>query len=118
MTTPRTLAALAAVMALAAPMAAHAAPTGLFGNTLQITTSDGAIIKVLVDKDGTYKRVNADGTSSSGAWAETADTICFTPMTPAPKPATCLHKITQGVGDSWTDKIGSTDLKLTITAGR
>jgi hypothetical protein len=111
------LAAAAAALALAAT-AAQAAPDGLFGNTLQVTTPDGAVLKILVDKDGTYTRVNPDGATSSGTWAESADQICFTRVKPTPGQPVCLHKITQHVGDSWTDQAGGTDLKLTISAGR
>jgi hypothetical protein len=118
MSLTRSLAAVAAALVLAAPIAAQAAPDGLYGNTLQITLPDGGMIKVLVDKDGTYTRVNADGATSTGTWAETADQICFTRVKPTPGQAVCLHKITQKVGDSWTDQAGGTDLKLTITQGR
>lgn len=96
---------------------ALAQPEGLYGNTLEVTTPDGAVIKLAVDKDGTYTRTNPDATVGSGTWAETADSICFTPVKPEPKPAICLHKITQKPGDSWTDQVGGTDLKLTIKAG-
>ncbi len=112
------LAGLAAAAVLAAPLAAHAAPDGLFGNTLLVTGPDGVTLKILVDKDGSYTRINPDGSTSSGTWAETADQMCFTRVKPAPAPALCMKKMTEHVGDNWTDQAGGVDLKLTITAGR
>jgi hypothetical protein len=110
--------AAAAVLSLVAPLCAQAAPDALFGNTLQITTPKGAVLKVLVNADGTYQRIAPDGSTVIGTWAETGDQMCFTPVKPEPKPATCIPKITQAVGATWTAQIGGGTATLTIVSGR
>lgn len=112
------LAAIAATLCLTTPLAAQAAPDGLFGNTLKITLASGAVLKVLVNADGTYSRINPDGSTATGTWAETGDQLCFTAVKPEPKPAVCMAKITQSVGATWTAQLGGGAATLTIVAGR
>lgn len=117
MSITKAIAGLTAVAALAFASFAAAAPDALFANTLQITTADGAVLKVLVNADGTYSRTSAAGVVT-GTWAETGDQMCFTPLKPEARPATCMPKITQGVGASWTITVGGKPATAAIVAGR
>ena len=111
------LAALAITVLTAAP--ANATPSGLFGNTLQITGPDGGVSKIYVNADGTYSRVSPAGGTTSGSWAETDGQMCFTQQSPTQGAALCGPLITQSLGDSWTGKRpdGSVS-QLVIISGR
>jgi hypothetical protein len=109
-------AAFAALACLAAPAAALAAPTGLFGNTLTITSADGKVTKVEANADGSYSRTNPAGEKATGTWSETGDQICFAHSDG--RPPICIAKITQKVGDTWQAEIGGKPMTLTIVAGR
>ena len=112
------LAALTMGLLLAAGQA-PADPTGAYGNTLQITRSDGTTIKFYINADGSYTGVWTDGSAISGTWAETDGQMCFTQQSPSAQPAACGPLITQNPGDAWTAQRpdGSTS-QLTILAGR
>jgi hypothetical protein len=107
--------AIAIAVSLAAP-AAWATPSGLFGNTLQITMPDGSVKKYYVNADGTYSVTLPDGSTVTGTWAETDGQMCFTPQGGS---ALCGPLITQNVGDNWqAQRPDGLSSQLTIVAGR
>jgi hypothetical protein len=116
---PFRLPALSLAITLIAAVAANATPSGLFGNTLQITGPDGGVSKVYVNADGTYSRTDPSGNSTSGSWAETDGQMCFTQQAPTQGSALCGPLITHAVGDNWTgNRPDGSVSQLTIILGR
>ena len=113
------LLAISATIGLLAAGSADAAPSGLFGNTLQIIGPNGGVTKLYVNADATYSRVDSAGNTTSGSWSETDGQLCFTQQSPSQSAARCGPAISQSVGNSWsgTRPDGSVS-QLTIVAGR
>jgi hypothetical protein len=98
---------------------ASATPSGLFGDTLQITGPDGGVTKFYVNANGTNSRVDPAGNSTSGSWAETDGQMCFTQQSPSQAAARCGPVIGQSVGNSWTaTRPDGSVSHLTIVSGR
>jgi hypothetical protein len=115
----RGLSVIAATIGLLAASSANAAPSGLFGNTLQITAPDGGVTKIYVNADATYSRVDSAGNGTSGSWNETGDKLCFTQQSPSQAAALCGPTIGQSVGNSWTGTRPDGSVShLTIVSGR
>jgi hypothetical protein len=111
--------ALAVLVAGLGAAPAFATPTGLFGNTLQITAPNGTVSKVYVNSDSSYSRVDSAGNTTSGTWAETEDQMCFTQTSPTQGQALCGPVITQSAGQSWSGtRPDGTISQLTILSGR
>ena len=110
---------ISAAVAILAAGSASATPSGLFGNTLQITGPDGGVTKIYVNADGTYSRVAPSGGATSGSWAEADGQMCFTQQTPSQGTALCGPAISQSVGSSWTGtRPDGSVSQLTIISGR
>jgi hypothetical protein len=103
---------------LAATTTARADPSGLFGNTLQITAPDGSVKRFYLNADGTYS-ANINGVATSGTWKETDENLCFTQSAPSSGPPLCGPKISQSVGQQWSaQRPDGTTTQLTVIAGR
>jgi hypothetical protein len=113
----------AAAGALALAGAAQAADmSSVFGNTIQITTANGLVVKLYMDANGAYSQLLPNGAQTKGTWADADGKICFTQTSPAPPagtPANCVPSTAHKVGDTWTstDSMGATST-VTIIAGR
>lgn len=91
--------------------------TGVYGNTINATYTDGRTAKVYVEADQTYSIKLPDGTVLKGTWADTGGQSCFTLTGPDPTPV-CFPLKEYKVGDTFsgTDSTGS--FTSTIVAGR
>jgi hypothetical protein len=118
---------IAAAAAAILSSTAHAGDlfAGMYGNSLNITGSDGVKFTVYINQDMSWEEHYADGSVIKGTYAwKDPQTACFTQTTPTPpdpsKAVNCFgpqseHK----VGDSWS--INGADGKpatLVLTAGR
>lgn len=95
--------------------------SGLFENTVEVVSSQG-LSKAYVDRDGTFRRVFANGATVRGSWTDDGNQTCFTVEDPAPSEGTgpnCEPTVARKVGDQWTvtDPSGET-LTMTVVAGR
>ncbi len=117
---------LAAAILAATAGIAHADPySAMYGNSLNITGSDGMKSTVYINQDMSWEQHMSDGSVIKGTYAWKDDqTACFTVTTPPPKDATkattCFGaQSAHAVGDTWT--MNGSDGKpatLTISAGR
>ncbi len=87
-----------------------------YGNTVSIENPEGTR-SVLINNDGTYSQVLADGTSADGTWAVDGDNACF--ETGPDTPPYCVEAVSRNVGDTWdlTAPDGTAE-KATLVAGR
>jgi hypothetical protein len=115
----------AATLALSAGLAHADTFSGMYGNTLTITGSDGMKFTVFINQDMSWEEHLADGSMLKGTYAwKDAATACFTQSDPAPKDPSkatnCFGGQTEHkVGDTWT--MNGADGKpssLALTAGR
>jgi hypothetical protein len=91
----------------------------LYSNTLVYTTAKNVVIKVLVQKDGTWTSTASDGKADSGAWATLGDYVCVSDMAMPKTPPGCDTIQHRAVGDKWTQKaMDGTVNQVTLTAGR
>lgn len=112
---------LIAAIAFSAALAAGAAYAGTiensFGNTLTVTTPEGAVFNYHFEPDGTFMAMGPSDAHFTGAWVIQGDQVCLTPQgqSQACYPNTDVHS----VGDTWTMQGPSgPPSTLTITAGR
>lgn len=91
--------------------------SGVYGNTIDATYTDGRTAKVYVEADHTYSIKLPDGTVLKGTWADSGGQSCFTLTGPDPKPV-CFPLKEYKVGDTFsgTDSTGS--FTSVIHAGR
>jgi hypothetical protein len=91
----------------------------LYANTLVYTTAKNVVIKVLVQKDGTWTSSASDGKADSGAWATLGNYTCVSDAAMPNTPPGCDTIKHHEIGDKWTQKAmdGTTD-QVTLTAGR
>jgi hypothetical protein len=74
----------------------------LYSNTLVYTTPKNVVIKVLVQKDGTWTSTSSDAKSDSGAWATVGSYVCVSDTAmPKVKP-NCDKIVGHNIGDKWT----------------
>lgn len=114
-----TLAGVAVVL-MTVPAAADTW-TGVYGNTIDATYTDGRTAKVYVEADHTYSIKLPDGTVLKGTWADAGGQSCFTLTDPPAKPGdkpVCFPVKEYKVGDTFsgTDSTGS--FTSVIHAGR
>jgi hypothetical protein len=99
---------------LAGPAAAGLVDT-FFGNTVTVTTANGATMRYHFEPDHTYALITPDGATVLGVWEE-GDGLC---LTPSGGERTCFPAAPRNVGDTWQgvgpDGVAVT---LTLTAGR
>jgi hypothetical protein len=87
------------------------------GNTLTVTTSDGAVLRYHFESNGTYALIMPDQTRVTGAWVINGNQVCLTPQGQTQQ---CYaYDGSKKVGDTWTMTTpeGGT-LTLGITQGR
>lgn len=112
------LIAAALFAAVCAAGAAHAGTIeNAVGNTITVTTPDGAQIRYHFEADGTFTAHLPDNSTIAGAWANQDENVC---LTPAGGSAQCYPSGDYNVGDTWTLPApdGSAGASLTMTAGR
>jgi opacity protein-like surface antigen len=120
----RILIAGAAFLALAGAAQAADPYANFYGNTVNITGSDGTKVTSYVNADMTWEQHAPAGVvKGTYAWKD-ATTACFTQTDPAPKSAdgatVCLpNQTAHNVGDSWTVAGGDgKPVTVSLTAGR
>jgi hypothetical protein len=99
---------LATALVCAAAMPALADTwTGVYGNTITSTYSDGRVVKVYVNADHSYSVLLPDGKTLNGTWADANGQSCFTLSTGGTP--SCFPVKEYKVGDSFggTDATGS-----------
>ncbi|MGE0045255.1 MAG: hypothetical protein AB7J28_03665 [Hyphomonadaceae bacterium] len=107
--------------AIAAASVAGAAYAGTIenavGNTITVTTPDGAQVRYHFEADGTFTAHMADNSTVSGTWANQDENVCLTPEGGS---AQCYPAGDYNVGDTWTlpGPDGSAGASLTMTGGR
>jgi hypothetical protein len=112
-----------AVGALAIAGAAQAADmSSVFGNTIQITTAGGVVVKLYMDANGSWIEKLPNGAALNGTWTDDGQKTCFTQVAPPPAAGTaanCVPSSQHKVGDTWTstDSMGATTT-VTLIAGR
>ena len=90
----------------------------LYSNTLVYTTPKNIVIKVLVQKDGTWTSTSSDSKSDSGAWATLGGFVCVSDAAmPRVKPS-CDKAVARNIGDKWTQKDGDHTDQVTLVSGR
>lgn len=83
------------------------------GNTVNISDADGNLLaSYRLQSDGTFTVTGADGTATSGSWAENGGEICLTPE--GGETSCSAIDAGYGVGDSWTST-GSDGSTITLT---
>ncbi len=95
--------------------------TGVYGNTIESTYSDGRVVKVYVDADHSYSVVLGDGTTLKGTWADADGQSCFTLTDPAPAPdakPACFAIKEYKVGDTFSGSDPTGSFTGVIKAGR
>jgi len=118
-----TMGMAAALAALGLAGAARASDmSSVFGNTIQITAANGAVVKLYMDANGSYDQKLPNGVETRGTWTDADGKTCFTQTSPAPPagtPANCVPSSSHKVGETWTstDGTGATS-SVTIVAGR
>jgi hypothetical protein len=90
-----------------------------YSNTLVVKGPDGKeVARLYYDKDGTAVRKPADGTEIKGTWKMDGANLCFTQVSPPPKPdMTSQCNPFSGpkkVGDTW-EVTRPDGIKLTVT---
>jgi len=113
--TLRTL-TLAALFAAALTPALADTWTGVYGNTITSTYSDGRVVKVYVNADHSYSVVLPDGKTLNGTWADADGQSCFT-LAAGGKPS-CFPIKEYKVGDSFSGTDATGSFTGVITAGR
>jgi hypothetical protein len=90
--------------------------TGVYGNTITSTYSDGRVVKVYVNADHSYTVALQGGKTLNGSWADANGQSCFT-LSSGGTPS-CFPIKEYQVGDSLsgTDSTGS--FTGVISAGR
>ncbi|MEQ1755931.1 MAG: hypothetical protein ABL973_17545 [Micropepsaceae bacterium] len=106
--------ALVALRLTGAAIAADDPMAGTYGNTVVVTTAQGDISKIRINRDGTYKAQGTDGKSVTGKWAmrDNNTKYCSMPDLPAtasagavaPKEMCSEFKGAHRVGDKWQQK--------------
>lgn len=104
--------AMSAGAAFADPMAAY------YGNTVNITQPNGAVVRLHITEGGAYKLYMPDGTEAGGVWAIEGDQFCTTRMTPAPAPKQCRPAIDRKLGDTWEEDSPNGKVKYQLIAGQ
>jgi hypothetical protein len=114
-----------AIFLLAAAIAAPATAGSdvlepAFGNTLEMTYPDGALAKLWLNRDGSYRGQNRRGRASAGKWFVRDAKLCMKQARPMPMPVTyCTPIIPGGVGAAWLGKaITGEPLRIRLVAGR
>ena len=111
---------LAAALAAGLAAPAWAGPMdAAFGNTIVTTYPDGAVSKVYLEPDGSYRSIARDGREDVGTWKAEKGRLCYYPDgAPKGRPI-CAVGLNKKVGDTW--KVFQDDgasIKITIAAGR
>ncbi|HEY5047992.1 MAG TPA: hypothetical protein VII49_08250 [Rhizomicrobium sp.] len=111
--------AFAAVASASVAYAADDPFANLFSNTLVYTSPKHVVMKVLVQKDGTWTSTASDNKTDNGAWATLGNYVCISDAAmPKAKPD-CDKIKPRNIGDKWTQKMrnGTVD-KVTLVSGR
>jgi len=106
----------AALVAAAAVPALADTWTGVYGNTITSTYSDGRVVKVYVNDDHSYSVVLPDGKTLNGTWADANGQSCFTLSTGGTPSCFPIKEYQVGDTFSGTDATGS--FTGVISAGR
>lgn len=110
--------ALAAAIVLAAAAPAWAGSLdGAFGNTVNVTLENGAVVRYHFNADHTYAMYTPDGAQVSGTWEESGDQVCTTPAGGA---RSCVAANPgRTVGDTWQQAgADGASVTVSITPGR
>ena len=96
--------------------------SGYFGNTVLCKYPNGDVTKVYVNQDHTFLVVPTGHPQTTGTWADSGTTVCYTQTNPAPDPKmhqVCNSSQARKVGDSWdvTDPYGA-HCTATMAAGK
>jgi hypothetical protein len=93
----------------------------LYANTLVYTSAKNVVIKVLVQKDGTWTSTSTDPKNKpgNGAWAVVGNYVCVSDAAMAKTKPNCDKIVSHAVGDKWTQKMmdGTSD-QVTLVSGR
>lgn len=109
-------AALAAAITFAGTALANDTMDATFGNTVTVTTAEGAVASYYMNADGTYMLM-AGEVHVTGAWTEHDGQVCLTPDDgeEACSPLTDG----KGVGDTWEGQASDgSDVTYAIVAGQ
>lgn len=103
--------ALVALGCVAGAMADEDPLAGVYGNTVVMTTSKGEIIKLWINRDGTFRGESSKGQRFSGRWRLTDNNTKFCTTsdvppnapkdTPAPKESCFAFEPGHKAGDKW-----------------
>lgn len=117
----KSICALAAMAALAAPGVASAEMDSAFGNTIVSRYPDGGWVRHWFNRDGTYSARFSDGRQLSATWRVEGQRVCLNGIRPAMMMISrfCSPLIEASVGESWTsrDPLGRR-VQNVLTAGR
>ncbi len=114
---------MVAALALTAG-AAQADMSGLVGNTVIGTTTDGLTRRIQLRADGGYRITVSDGSVSTGTWTEDGDKLCYNRIDPKPAAGDQNPLCVQGlaghkVGDIWTTTgHRGLPMKMTVVQGQ
>jgi len=108
-------AVLAAATTIAGAALANDTMDATFGNTVTVTTAEGATINYYMNADGTYSMTAGEDTVN-GTWTEGDGQVC---LTPEGGEEACSPLVDgKAVGDTWTSGDGETSITLSIVEGR
>lgn len=110
-------ASIAATSAFADDMATR------YGNTVVVQGPDGKeVARIYYDQDGAAKRKLPDGAEIVGTWKMEGANLCFSQVTPAPKPEEAKQCAPfsgpKKVGETWKVTTAMGELTATLKAGR
>ena len=104
--------------------AARADVSGLIGNTVVGTTTDGLTRRIQLRADGAYRITVSDGSESSGTWSTQGAQLCYFAIAPKPAQGAANPLCVEGLdghklGDAWaaTGHHGL-PMKMTVVRGQ
>ncbi len=102
----KSICALAAVVAIAAPGAASAEMDDAFENTVVSRYPDGGWVRHWFNRDGTYSASFSDGRRLSATWRVEGQRVCLNGIRPAVMMISrfCSPLIEASVGQSWVSR--------------
>ncbi len=109
-------AVLAAAVTFAGTALANSTMDATYGNTVTVTTAEGAVASYYMDANGTYL-LTAGDVQVTGTWSTHDDQVC---LTPAGGEEAC-SPLTGGksVGDTWVGQASDgSEVTYAIVAGR
>jgi hypothetical protein len=88
-----------------------------YGNTIQVTTGSGAVVRYFFEPDGSFTAVTQDNQQMAGRWELADGQICL--LAPSGQRNCAEFVPGKNVGDTWeqTGTDGST-ISVSLVAGR